>query len=1081
MTLLQDLSNLDLSAVVNARASISTSSGDLNVSLGNGAATAVLGDLGTAIQAIENGIENPEELLNPLLEALLELAEPLKGEIPVGPWFDAVQTGIRLLLEIIEAINGDPKNLAAFVSNTSSDDLIKKANKLVSEYSPVSLGGLTQFRQLVELVEGNMPNDPGELAELAIRILQPFEGRQFRELRTSVDALLSASIDLNLPNTRLTGLTASLQAVIQAANTGEVVALESALQNLQRIRSNTLNVLRNDIAQINTRIGRLPVEQLFTPMNEVGQVLQTAEDGVLEFLETWRREIVAANQFIETADFSQVSNLLNTGLDHVEAVATQLFVDPIDAAVEQLKQWLRGLLAHLHLVENRNEITQFLAKIADEIDAANIDGIAKDAKKVLNDIEQAISGDLVGSVQAEVGALKDGIDAFLDNVIGSLETITLEINNVASEAGDILNRIEGVLNGFKQTIDQITASIDQIGIEAATAQVTDTLTDLRQTAEEVLKNVALPDALRPVIEQLISEIENIDLDVVFEPAFQVAEMDLSIPAEVTDGLDQAAEAIKNLIPDELITEIEAQVSGLLDVIRDFDPAALLSGVTDTINDASNAIRGLDPRPAVNEIRGPYQEILDLLDEIHPNRLLAPVIETWDGILGEVNLQSPGDAINSLSSGINSAGEQLAQQAVSPIVQMAPEGMLEMPDASDGSGSSATASSNLNPEDILPVKPGDVIRMFGYLPNKLREFISQLEDTVAEEFLSRLNALGQGLSTDLRSIPDQIMAVENRLLSVWDEMLLPIGPLQFEAQLTIEANFTTDQIEMDVSLQGVASVRPGQLRSELDQTLNDTSNQIHQISAQLTSSAGNNMMYAIDQLEKNLLHGLTQDLDDFLAALDPEPIALELDKLIEIVLRRAPEVLDDIQDDLITTARRFEKIIRDLNPATQAQKFLSVIEVLKEQVNLLDPHRLAAELTEIHQAIKQVFLAYDPAVFAEEIYDIVEALAETLEALDPAALLGDLADFDAVIQRVEDAVPTQALASIDSSLEEVGGRLQEIDLNGLMEAINDLPDRIIEAVRNAVEAIKAEILALLQAIKYASGNASVSVEASASVG
>lgn len=241
------------------------------------------------------------------------------------------------------------------------------------------------------------------------------------------------------------------------------------------------------------------------------------------------------------------------------------------------------------------------------------------------------------------------------------------------------------------------------------------------------------------------------------------------------------------------------------------------------------------------------------------------------------------------------------------------------------------------------------------------------------------------------------------------------------------------------------------------------------------------MYAIGQLEKNFLHGLTQDIDDFLAALDPEPVAAELDTLIETVLRRAPEALDVVQDDLIAAAHRFEGIIRELNPANQAQKFLTVTEVLEEQVNLLDPRRLAAELTEIHQAIKQIFLAYDPAVFAEEIYEIIEALASSLEALNPATLLGELADFDAVLERVENAVPTQALASIDSSLEELGSRLQEIDPGGLLDAVNELPGRIVEAVLSAIESIKAEILALLQAIKYASGNTSASVEVSATVG
>jgi hypothetical protein len=413
--------------------------------------------------------------------------------------------------------------------------------------------------------------------------------------------------------------------------------------------------------------------------------------------------------------------------------------------------------------------------------------------------------------------------------------------------------------------------------------------------------------------------------------------------------------------------------------------------------------------------------------------------------------------------------------------MAPEGMLEIPDAGSNQAASSGGTDALNPNDILPVKPGDVIRMFGYLPNKLREFLQQLEATVAEDFLARLNALGAGLSADLRSIPDRIAGIENRILSAWDQMLLPIAPLQFDAQLAIEANFTSDQIDIDASLQTVASVRPGQLRVELERMFNDAFAQIHQLSAHMTTSAGTSLMYTIDKLEKNLLFDLTQDLDDFLAALDPEPIAAELDKLIETALQRAPEALNTIQDELIAAARRFEQMIRDLNPVTQAQKFLTVVEVLEEQLNLLDPRRLAAELGEIHQAIKQIFLAYDPAVFAQEIFDIIEALADSLEALDPATLLGDLADFDGVIQRVEDAVPTQVLADIDSSLEDVGTSLQELDPSAMLDAINDLPDRLVEAVRTAIESIKAEILALLNAIKYASGSASVSVEASASVG
>jgi hypothetical protein len=856
MSLLDDLTNLDFSAVISARASITASSADLSIRLDTGAALSVLGDLGQAIDAIQSGNLDPAALLQPLLDALLELAEPLRDDIPIGPWFEAVQAGIRLLLEIIDALNGDPKNLAALLSTRSADDMIRQANKLIADYSTVSLSGLVQFRQLVDVVEGRMPQDPADLAELAVRVLQPFEGRALRELRRSLDALLAPLAQIDLPRTRLSGMQSALNAVIAAANTGDAAQLEAALRELHRVHANALNTLRNDLAQVNARLGQLPIAPLFAPLNAVGLSLQTAEDGVLAFLEKWRLEIVAARTFLDTADFSQVSAFINQGLDLVEDTARQIFVEPVDAAVAALKQWLRDLLAHLRLADLRNEITRFLANIAQAIAGADLDGVARDARKLLDDVEQAISGDLVGAVQAKVGELREQIDGFLQGVIDALGTITSEINAVAGQARSILEQLIGALETFKHTIDQISLTVDQLGIEAATAQVVDVIAALRTTAEEVIKSVGLPEPLRPAIDQLIAEIEQIDLDAVFEPAFRVTEMNFAIPDEVTQGLDAVAEALANLIPDQLIAEIESAVDDVLDVLRDFDPGALLAGVTDAIAAAAGAIRQLDPRPAVNSIRGPYQEILDLLDTIHPDRLLAPMIKAWDGILGEVSLKSPQDAMHSFSSTINTAGEQLAQAAISPVQQTAPAGTL----APRPAGDTAAPAGPQDPADLLPVRPGDVVRLFGYLPNRLREFVQGLEATVAEQFLAQLDGLGRGLAADLRAVPEAIMGVESRILTAWDEMLLPISPLQFRAQLAIEANFATSQIDLQGSLDAVAAVRPAHLRAELDGVLRSTLRQVHSAAQQLTTGAGNNLAHTVSQLEQNLIHWLTEDLD-----------------------------------------------------------------------------------------------------------------------------------------------------------------------------------------------------------------------------
>jgi hypothetical protein len=87
-------------------------------------------------------------------------------------------------------------------------------------------------------------------------------------------------------------------------------------------------------------------------------------------------------------------------------------------------------------------------------------------------------------------------------------------------------------------------------------------------------------------------------------------------------------------------------------------------------------------------------------------------------------------------------------------------------------------------------------------------------------------------------------------------------------------------------------------------------------------------------------------------------------------------------------------VRELNPGTQALKFLSVLEVLREELDVLNPRRLAADLAIVHVAIRERISAYDPGVLATEIGAILKSIADKLKTLNPAALLGDLSFLDA---------------------------------------------------------------------------------------
>src|SRR3712207_7755555 len=57
------------------------------------------------------------------------------------------------------------------------------------------------------------------------------------------------------------------------------------------------------------------------------------------------------------------------------------------------------------------------------------------------------------------------------------------------------------------------------------------------------------------------------------------------------------------------------------------------------------------------------------------------------------------------------------------------------------------------------------------------------------------------------------------------------------------------------------------------------------------------LFPYTTLFRSSLARVSTDLDTFLAALDPEPIAAELDALIGAVLRKAPAILTQVRADV----------------------------------------------------------------------------------------------------------------------------------------------------------------------------------------
>src|SRR5207244_264130 len=102
MSVLDDLAGIDLSAIVDARATLSASisADDLQHLLSDvGVGPAALGQLGAALDALRQAAEgHPEALVAPVLDAVAGLAGALGADhLPIGRYRDAVREGATLL------------------------------------------------------------------------------------------------------------------------------------------------------------------------------------------------------------------------------------------------------------------------------------------------------------------------------------------------------------------------------------------------------------------------------------------------------------------------------------------------------------------------------------------------------------------------------------------------------------------------------------------------------------------------------------------------------------------------------------------------------------------------------------------------------------------------------------------------------------------------------------------------------------------------------------------------------------------------------------------------------------------------
>ncbi|MCU0300142.1 MAG: hypothetical protein MUF35_00875 [Candidatus Nanopelagicales bacterium] len=1077
MSLLDDLTSLDLSLAVEGQVDLRDvlDAPALRDLLEGGAATSVLGDLGTVLAAARAGFDDPAALVAPIAEQLTGVLDAVGlDDLPLAEYVEAVTAGARVVAGLVEGLAGDPRALAA--GGTSLGDLLDGAGGPFADHARAVSSGMSQFRALVETVEGGLPEDPVELLGPALQILLPFPTAGIDAVRAWAGAV-TVRLDAITVDPRLTeGLVRALDEVRLAAEAGDVARVRAALLVVAQVRASTVGQLADALRRAAAALAGLGVEQGLDSVRELRGLLAGADDTALDLLAGWRATLAEFRGTVEDIDPAVAVARFGELLDLAEARATEVLLGAVDEAVAAVTRALRDLLRELPLRPLRQQLGDAIAAVAAAIDDADLDAPVAAIRDQLAQLSGVlVEADPAALVQAAVGELEDVLRTAIDAIEQALGKVTDGIDAVAGQAEQVLGRAVAGLQEFRGVVDRITAAIEDAGILQAAEEIAAALQDLRAQVTELLQDAPLPEPLRASVEQLVALVESIDVEeAVGRPLREVAAR-LAIPDDVAttvgDGLRAVADAVHALVPTQVIADLEAAMAGFLDEVEHLDLTQLTAGITDVVDDAAAVFEGIDLVALVEPAGAVHDQVLAAVDRLHPRTLLAPVIRAHAELLGALPLPDPETMTTRAAGVVGSAGESVARAAAEPLRQAVDPRATTPP-----AGATAAPPREEPPADL---RPGDVVRLIGFLPNKLREALAALDAGAAGAVLDHVDALLHGTATTLRAVRDRLAAIDAAVAAALDAALAPVTAAQVDAQLALEGSavLSAEGFDATASFALLVDAGPAGLQLAVDGETRLVGERAARARGALVGAAAADLDAAADLLDALLPGDVTRDLDALLAALDPEPIAAELDLLLAAVVDLMPGFLDAAEAELRDLEARIRRLIDLFNPGALALRFLAVLDVVREEMAVLDPGRLADELGEVHAQIRAAVQAWDPRALAADLDGLLADVAAALAGLDPAGLVPDLSGITAQAARIGDILPVNALAGVGGQLEAVGAELRALDLDEMIAAVNALGPEVADAIALLVEAVQDELIALLESIRYATGSASVSVSAS----
>ena len=1063
--------------------------------LSGNAATVVTGDLGAGLADLGSGLlASPETLLGPLEAALRGLA----GQLDLGPL-----GRLGDLLDTIASIGGIAERLVALtapgippldlgsadagggfgltgsplgsITGGSFGDVVNLVLDNVD--LPNRLAPVADVRAAVAAVDGFVTTgDAGALVEGLAPLLLPLPLAPLRDLRSHLD-LLDTRIG-RVPSTAAPLAALDSWSVALDAVATLDVPTAAALAELTRARDAAATALDAQATAVGAWLDGLGCAAWVAELRRRLDLLPAIPTVRLDALtRDLAGDIAGTRAQLQTVADQAI-------LDGVARFATDAhgFVDRALGGIPELldaaEARVQELLAQLPTRAFRALLVQSVDELIDRIEGLGIDAVPLAVDDAVAQLRTVVEGDVVGRVQAAVGAAVADVRGAIDRLEGLLGDVTSALGTAVDAVTPVLARVQQAVAGFTAELDAVVELRDGLDLSGAAQRSVDAVNEVATAVEELLGGGVLPEALRPLLEQAANELERIDLGALLaEPAAAaVAELRIEIPDEVSDLLTDVAALLRNGLPTALIAELDGPVLRVSEALAGFDPVALLSDVSGAVTAAAATVEGLDPRPYVAGAEGVFRDVLAQLDRLDPTLLLAPVAGVYDellGRLGGIDLEGVGDRI---LAGFEAAGAPLQEVVTTAASRLGSE--ARTPPAG------GTPPPEPPPEPPAPAdrpaalfRPGDAVRALGSVLDRVRLALQPVDDAVLVPAFQELHALTAGLAA--RTVPER---VHGRVSAAVDEALAPLRlelALPQLVRLRVAWDRAAARHRLDVALSPAVvfdarTPAVAAAAARADACVRD----LVGIGGRL-SAFGTAVLAAVPG-------ALTAEVTDrgpvdaFLAALDPEPVAAALDALAQEAAERLLAVGETLTTALEGLRVDVEGRLQVLGPHAIMERLARLLLLARQELDRMHPAEIGRDLRPLFLAMRRRIEAWSPVALAGRVAEALVVVAEALRALDPAVLLGDLSDLDGLADRVAALAPGRRLRPLADRLGELGEQLARLDLEAGVTVVTDTAAGVLTELTEAVEVVLAGLADLLRSLG-STADVSVTIDVEVSVG